>query len=103
MKKKNKKKTKKVIKKKYKTKKKRILKKRIFKQKSKKKKTLVTHNKKGSILFSFVKFQERFKSIINLNFNINISIVDKKIESFFNKIEKKSKTLKLQRPKRSRE
>ncbi len=95
MKKKNKKKTKKVIKKKYKTKKKRILKKRIFKQKSKKKKTLVTHNKKGSILFSFVKFQERFKSIINLNFNINISIVDKKIESFFNKIEKKIENFKI--------
>ncbi len=98
MKKKNKKKKKKVIKKKYKKKKKRSIKKRIFKQKSKKKKNnLIIKNKKENILFSIVKFQERFKSIIKLNFNINISVVDKKIESFFNKIEKKIQNFKIAR------
>ena len=105
MKKKNKKKAKskikykkkinKNIKQKFKSKKRKKRKQNIKRNIKKEKNLLKT--KKKDLFFSFVKIQENLTSLIKFKFKIDFLLLDKKIEGFFNNIEKKIENFKQAR------
>ena len=96
--KKNKKKTtkrfkkKKLFKKKVKVKRKKIKKIKKIKRKKIKKNNylnIIKENQSDGFILKIIRFQERIKSKLSFKFNIDFLYLDKKIQSFFEKIDNK--------------